>query len=63
MKAPEVRFEGRVSASTATAVTLVPSTGRDANVGNATVTTVVVNGTGFSGIAVGDRLTIRMNAM
>jgi hypothetical protein len=52
-----------VSASTATAVTLVPATARDAGLGSATVTTIVVNGTGFSGIVVGERLTIRMNAM
>lgn len=63
MKAPEVRFEGRVSASTATAVTLVPTGGRDAGLGSATVTSIVVNGTGFSGIAVGERLELRMNAM
>jgi hypothetical protein len=62
MKAPEVRIEGSVTASTATAVTLTKSGSTDAGALGATVTTLVTNGTALAGIAVGDRLEIRIRA-
>lgn len=63
MNAPEVLVEGSVTASTATAVTLTKSGSRDAGALGATVTTVVINGTSLAGIAVGDRLEVRVRAL
>jgi hypothetical protein len=63
MKAPEVRLQGTVTASTATVLTFVPSGAKDANAIGATITDLKITGTGLAGFAVGDRLNIRINAM
>ena len=63
MKTPEVRVMGRVTAATATAITLTNQTAQDAGALGATQTTVVTNGTSLAGIAVGDRLEIRISAL
>jgi Na+/glutamate symporter len=63
MKAPEVRIHGSVTTATATALTVTPSGAKDANAIGATLTTVVINGTGIAGFVVGDRLELRLRAL
>jgi len=58
-------MQGRVSASTATAITLTPGVDTfDRPSGGAAITTVVINGTGLAalGARVGDWLCVRVEA-
>jgi hypothetical protein len=56
MKTPEVRLDTRVTTATGTSIVLTPTTeGWDAQAGGV-LTTITLAGTGFTGVAVGDRL-------
>ena len=60
MKAPQIVVQGRVTAASATAVTVTPGVNTwDTKAGGA-ITTVVVNGTGLVGYAVGDPITVTL---
>jgi hypothetical protein len=64
MKTPELRIQGTLTAGTATALTITPSVDSMDNKPGGTITTVVVNGTGLTGagVAVGDRLEVRITS-
>jgi hypothetical protein len=61
MKMPQVLLQGKVTAASATAVTVTPGTDTWDAKGAGTITTVVINGTGLTGFAVGNWITIRVN--
>ena len=63
MQVPSTTINGKVSAATATAVTITPGVDTMDKGGiGATVTSVVLNGTGFSQFRVGDNISVRVSA-
>ena len=63
MKIPQAPINGTVTAATATAVTITPGVDTmDKGAVGASITTVVLNGTGFSQFRVGDNITVRVSA-
>jgi hypothetical protein len=58
MVTPEIRVHGRVTAASATSVTVTPGTAHDAAAAG-TISTVTIAGTGLKGFAVGDPIAVR----
>jgi hypothetical protein len=63
MKTPQIELDVRVSASTATAVTLTPNVDSPDRAAAGLISTLVINGSALTGYAVGDRIHVRLNAM
>ena len=61
MKTPQITVQGKVTAASATAVTVTPGVSTwDVNAGGK-LNTVVLNGTGLVGYAVGDPITVTVS--
>ena len=60
MNTPEFRVLRRVTAASATAVTVTPSVDTMDTGGSGQVSTVTINGTGLKGFAVGDSLAVKI---
>jgi hypothetical protein len=61
MKASQVIVQGKVTAATGTAVTITPGVDTMDKAASGAITTLVINGTGLTGYAVGDPLTVRIS--
>jgi hypothetical protein len=64
MKIPELRVQGTVTTATVTALTVTPSVDTMDKQAGGAIATVVVNGTGLgaTGVAVGDRVEVRITS-
>lgn len=60
MVTPGVRIVGKVTAASATAVTITPGVDTMDRGGVGSLTTVVLNGTGLTGFRVGEPLAVRV---
>lgn len=61
MKAAQVTLVGKVTTSTATAVTITPGVDSMDRQAGGVVSTVVINGTGLVGYPVGSPITVRVS--
>ena len=60
MKTPEVRLDTKVTTATGTSIVLTPTVDTWDRQAGGVLATVTLTGTGFTGVAVGDRIHVRL---